>query len=140
MIKIRVKWSGGMAFNTVTDTNHRVIMDSSIDQGGAGKAPTPMELVLTALGGCTGMDIVTILEKMGVEFSNLEIELCGERRKEPPMVYSVIDIKYVIRGKAIPDNKVRRAIELSKKKYCSVSAMLSESCDIRYTYQIIEEV
>ncbi len=138
MCKTKVNWVDGMAFSATPATGHTILMDSSIQHGGRGKGPTPMELVLTALGGCTGMDIVNILGRMGVELSNLEMELHGERDDKPPMVFRKIDINYTIKGKDVSQAKVRRAIDLSKNKYCSVSAILTKTCDIRYTYEIID--
>ena len=138
MVETKITWSDGMVFTAIPDSGHKVIMDSIKEIGGSAKGPTPMELVLIALGGCSGMDTVSILKKMGVELKSLEIELYGEREEKHPKVYRSIDMKYTVQGKGVPEKNVKRAIELSKNKYCSVSAMLSKKCKIRYTYEIVE--
>jgi putative redox protein len=137
MIETKVRWSGGMKFTGATDSKHLVIMDTSPKFGGKGEGPTPMQLVLIALGGCTGMDVVSILKKMGVGIDGLEIELRGEREENHPRVYRWIEIKYALEGRNLVEEKVKKAIDLSQSKYCSIVAMLEKECEIRYTYEII---
>lgn len=137
MIETIVRWSDGMEFIGNPDSEQPIVMDTSPKFRGKGKGPTPMQLVLIALGGCTGMDVVSILEKMGVEIDSFEIELRGERKTEHPKVYKEIEIKYIFNGKDIAEEKVKKAITLSQEKYCSVSAMLAKACKIRYSYEIM---
>jgi len=137
VIETIVRWSGDMEFTGVSGSGYQVLMDTIPKFGGKGKGPTPMQLVLIALGGCTGMDVVSILKKMGVEISGLEIKLRGERKMEHPKAYKEIEIKYIFKGKDIAEEKVKKAITLSQEKYCSVSTMLAKGCEIRYSYEIV---
>ena len=111
-------------------------MDSKKEPSGLEKAPTPMDTVLIALGGCTGMDVVSILEKMRVRFESLEIEVRGERNEEHPRVYTKIEIVYRIKGD-VDEEKVKKAVELSMERYCSVAAMLKKSAEIEHRIEIL---
>jgi putative redox protein len=98
-----------------------------------------MELVLIALAGCTGMDVVSLLKKMRVDFSRFEIKVKGARREEHPKTFTRIDLEYIVYGKDVNEQAVKRAIELSQEKYCSVSALIKPNCSVNYTYQIVRE-
>ena len=98
-----------------------------------------MELVLIALGGCTGADVVGILEKKRQRVTGYEIEVRGERRAEHPRIYTRIEVVHRIRGRKVDPKAVASAIELSETKYCSVSAMLSAAATIDTRYEITEE-
>ncbi len=124
MIEAKVKWIGKMQFVGKTTSGHGLLMDTSSKVGGENTAPTPMELLLVALGGCTGMDVVSILQKMKIEFECLEIEVKGERVTEHPRVYKKINLIYKVKGKDLQEEKVKRAVELSQKKYCPILGML----------------
>lgn len=124
---IRVK---GLAFGGLTDSGKWVAMDTSVEAGGIVGGPTPMELVLQALMGCTGMDVVSILEKMKVTFTSFEVREEHERSPEHPKVYTNIHLIYAIEGEEVDPEKVKKAVSLSMEKYCSVSAMLKASVRI----------
>lgn len=127
----------GMVFVGRSESNHWMVMDGSGKYGGYEAAITPMEALLVSLGGCTGMDVVSILDKMGVRYNSFEMEIEGERSEEHPKVYTSIHIKYIFRGKDLPMEKLKRAVELSQTKYCSVSAMLRKAADL--TWEIVVE-
>ena len=131
-----VRWAGKMTFVGKAGSNHLVPMDSGPEFGGESSATKPMELLLIGLGGCTGMDIVSLLKKMRQDFSGIEMNLTAERSEEHPNVYTRIDLEYVIYGRGIDEEKVKRVVELSQEKYCSVSAMLRKSCPVNYTWRI----
>jgi putative redox protein len=133
-----VRWAGKMTFVGKAGTNHLVPMDTTPDFGGDSSATKPLELLLLGLGGCTGMDIVSLFKKMRVDFSGIEMNITAERAEEHPNVYTKIDLEYVIYGRGIDEEKVKRAVELSQEKYCSVSAMLRKSCPVNYTWRIVE--
>lgn len=120
------------------DTNHWVVMDGSPSTGGSDAATKPKELLLMALGGCTGMDVITILEKKRARLEGFEIHLTGKEREEHPRIFTDIHIEYVVCGKDIKPADVERAIELSTTKYCSVSAMLKPTVNITHSYRIEE--
>ena len=133
-----VSWAGRMTFLGRAGSNHTVPMDAGADFGGDSSATKPLELLLVALGGCTGMDVVSLLQKMRVPFTALEMRVRAERSEEHPKAYTRIDVEYVVSGTGIDEEKVQRAIELSQEKYCSVSAMLRKACPVGYTCRIVE--
>ena len=134
MNEIRVKWLSGMSFEGRNSEGGEAIMGSRKDSGP--QAPTPMDTVLIALGGCTGMDVVSILEKMHVKFESLDIDIKGERAEEHPRIYKRIEIIYKVRGD-VDEEKVKKAAELSMEKYCSVAAMLKKSAEIEHRVEIL---
>jgi putative redox protein len=131
-----VRWAGRMTFIGRAGTNHLVPMDTTPDFGGDNSATKPLELLLLALGGCTGMDIASLFKKMRVDFSGIEMNLTAERSEEQPNVYTKIDLEYVVYGRGVDEEKVKRAVQLSQEKYCSVSAMLRKSCPVNYTWRV----
>lgn len=131
-----VHWMDGLTFLAKADSSHWVVMDTSKTSGGSDGAPTPMEMVLFALGGCTGMDVVSILKKMHVPFQRFEIRIDADRSETHPKVFTQIRLEYRIYGEQIDPQKVEKAIELSQEKYCSVAGMLKSSVAISATYSI----
>lgn len=129
-----VHWKEGLTFLGMADSSHWVVMDTSKASGGA---PTPMEMVLFALGGCTGMDVVSILTKMRVPFKKFEILLEADQSDTHPKVFTQIRLEYRIYGDHIDPEKVEKAIALSQEKYCSVAGMLKPSVPITATYSIL---
>lgn len=138
-LEATVRWTSDMQFLGVSGSGHTVVMDTSPDHGGTNTAQTPMETLLVALAGCTGMDVVSLLKKMRVNFTHLEIKVKGERREEHPRIFTRIELEYTVYGNDIDEGAVKRAIDLSQEKYCSVSAMLRPACPINYTYKIVSE-
>ena len=128
----------GITFAGKADSNHWVMMDGPHEFGGSAAATRPKELVLLALGGCTGSDVVTILRKKRVAVDGLEINLSADEAEEHPKRYTRIHVEYVVSGHDIAARDVERAIELSETKYCSVSAMLTSSVSITHSYRIVE--
>lgn len=138
MKKAIVEHIKGVTFVGKADSNHWVVMDGPEEVGGSNAGTRPKELVLLALGGCTGSDVASILRKKRVNFKRFYINIEAEVADEHPQVYTKINLEYVIEGKSINPADVERAIELSKTKYCSVSHMLKNSVEITHTYKIIE--
>lgn len=130
-----VRFVDGMQFVGMSASGHAIVLDAPKDVGGHNTGPTPMEMVLIALGGCTGMDVVSILRKMQVQFTRFEMEIQGERAPEYPKNFTKIQIAYKIWGD-VPEEKLKKAIDLSLEKYCSVSNSLKPKAEISYTYQI----
>ena len=129
----------GMTFTGKADSNHWVIMDGSLKEGGSAGATSPKELVLIGLGGCTGMDVASILKKKRAHVNGLELHIRAEEADEFPRIFTKIHIEYVIRGKNLKARDVEHAIELSQTKYCSVSAMLRASAELSHSYRIEEQ-
>jgi putative redox protein len=133
-----VHWAGKMSFIGKAGSNHLVPMDSGPEFGGESSATKPMEMLLIGLGGCTGMDVVSLLKKMRQDFAGIEVNITADRAEEHPNVYTKIDLEYVIYGPGIDEEKVKRAVELSQEKYCGVSAMLRKSCPVNYTFRVAQ--
>ena len=127
-----------MTFMGKAGSNHWVPMDADESVGGDGAAAKPLELLLFGLGGCTGMDVVSILKKMSSEPAKLEISIEAERAEEHPKVFTKINIEYTFYGKNLKKENLEKAIKLSQEKYCSASAMFQKSAEITYSYKIIE--
>ena len=134
--KAIVKQLDGITFAAKADSNHWVIMDGKKEFGGTEAGPTPKELLLFALGGCTANDVALILKKKRAPVEGFEIYLKGKEGEEHPRVFTNIHIEYVIYGNGVNPQDVERAIELSTTKYCSVSAMLSKVVTITHSYRI----
>ena len=126
----------GLTFLGKADSNQWIAMDGDKKFGGFNAAVKPMEAVLIALGGCTGMDVVSILSKMKVKYDSFEIEINAERAEDHPKVFTKIELKYKFKGKDLPRDKIEKAIRLSQERYCSVSAMLRKTADIKWEIEI----
>ncbi|MEO5647025.1 MAG: OsmC family protein [Chitinophagaceae bacterium] len=112
----------GMSFLTELD-GHPIHIDMSIDKEGADLGPRPKALMLVSLAGCTGLDVVMILNKMRVEFSNFKIGVEGELTETDPKIYHKVTLSYSIKVADKDKKNVEKAIDLSQDKYCGVSAM-----------------
>jgi len=133
---VRVKWIDGMRFVATDSMGHSIVMDASKQVGGEGSGFSPLQLLLAALGGCTGIDIVDIMRKQRQRIDDLEILVSGERVEEPPRVYSNIRVEYRVKGKGVEERALKRAIRLSEEKYCSVGAMLRAKAVMSSGYSI----
>lgn len=127
----------GLRFTAVTGSGHTVELDSRADDGPLA-APSPMEYQLVALGGCTAMDVISILRKMRQEVSAYTVDMAGERAAEHPKVYTSVDVLHRLSGTGISEESVRRAIELTIERYCPVFNMLYPSVAIRERYEITD--
>ena len=134
----KAAWLGGMRFEGSGWSGTPVLMDAARADGGEESAARPLELLLVGLCGCTGMDVVSLLRKMHVDFTGLEFRVRAEKSEEHPHVFTRIDLEYVVSGRDVDADKVRRAIDLSQEKYCSVSAMLKRACPVNYTVRIVD--
>jgi putative redox protein len=128
-----VKWIGEEKFVATSPSGHAIAIDSDRTSN---KAPGPMELVLMALGACTATDVVSILKKKRQKLEALEVICSGERAPEPPTVWIKLEILYLLRG-TLDEAAVKRAIELSEQKYCSVSAMLQKTATLTWRHEIL---
>jgi putative redox protein len=131
------KWNDGISF-TSTIGDYKVVIDADEEFGGKGKGPRPKQLVLTALCGCTGMDVVSILRKMKVDFSGFRVIAQAVPAEEHPKVYTSINLIYEFKGKDLPLEKLKKAVDLSQERYCPVSAMLRKACRLSYEIKISE--
>lgn len=138
-MKAKVTYVNGMQFVGEADSGHAIVMDAGPQVGGNNTGLRPTELLLIGLGGCSGMDIVSILKKKKQAVTGVEMNVRGEKAEGYPQKFTTMDIEFVITGKNISEEAVNRAVKLSMDKYCSVKATLEGSAKISYTYKIIEE-
>ena len=132
----KLRYAGLEQFIGESPSGHAVIASFAHDRS---TAASPMELLLISLGGCTGADVASILQKKRQRMTAYEIEVRGQRRDEHPRIYTNIEVIHRVKGKNIDEKAVAHAIELSETKYCSVSAMLSSAATITTRYEIEEE-
>jgi putative redox protein len=134
-MKTKVNWVNKFYLEGETGTGHIVKMDSAA-AGAETKGPTPKELLLQALAGCTMMDVAVILEKSRKHMEKFWIDVEAELAAEHPRIFTLIHLKYNFIGKDLDDNSVKRAIELSKEKYCAISNLFKKEVDLTYSYEI----
>ncbi len=132
MTNARTTWVEKHRFNGISDSGHAIVVDGDLTAGNS-----PMELVLLGLCGCTGYDVVTILQKKREAFTSLEVRAEAERAPDPPQVYTHIKLIYRVGGK-VTHKAVEDAVRLSKEKYCSVSAMLEKAVKITTEIEYVE--
>ena len=135
--KVEIKWTEDMAFEA-TANDHKIIIDAVEAVGGKDRGPRPKPLTLVSLGGCTGMDVISILTKMRVQPDYFNVEVVGELTDEHPKYYHTIRINYIFRGKDLPMAKLEKAVSLSQDRYCGVTSMLNKAAKIEHKI-IIEE-
>ena len=137
---VETRWMGQMSFEAKID-GYPIKMDASPDFGGSNFGPRPKPMVLSSLAGCTGMDVVSILKKKRVEFTDLRIVIDGEMTDTHPKYYRKIHIVFEFTGDNFDGNeeihsKVKRAVELSSENYCGVSAMLKNPSEITWEIRL----
>ena len=130
-MKARLNWNGGMAFDGLTESGHRVLLDAGTESGGSNSGPRPPEILLHAAAVCTGMDIVLVLNKMRLTVDEFFIDIEGMRATEHPKRFTDISITYHIKGD-LPEDKVIRAIKLSSETYCTVVHSLNATTSYHY--------
>jgi putative redox protein len=138
-VEAKVTYVKGLQFVGDASSGHSVVMDGDTSVGGENTGPRPMELLLIAAGGCSGMDVISILKKKKQAVTGLEISVSGQKAEEYPKKFTEVTIEFNIKGRNIEESAVKRAVELSMTKYCSVKATLEGSAKIKYSYTIIQE-
>jgi putative redox protein len=129
-VNSRLEWIDKMAFEAELN-GHKFIIDSGDPKfGGEDRGPRPKPLLLVALAGCTGMDVVSILKKMKVENFKFHLDTSAEETTEHPKFYQTFRLDYVFDGDNLPEAKIKKAVKLSEERYCGVSKMLKESSKI----------
>jgi putative redox protein len=131
----QVKWLDKLEFVGTDSTKHSVVMSSQDEENATGLKPS--ELLLLGLGGCTAVDVITIMRKKRQAVSGLEINIRGEQDENPPWAFRHIHLEYVVRGKGLSEKGLAQAIQLSEEKYCSVKNTLA--CEVTSSYRIVEE-
>ncbi len=139
MVEAEVTWVDGLLFVGRTPSEKALVIDGRKEVGGSELGPTPMELVLIALAGCTAMDVISILKKQRQKVTSFQVKVRAERAQEHPKVYTEFHLEYIVKGQGISEESLQRAIQLSHEKYCSVGAMLEKAAPIYSSYTIVEE-
>jgi putative redox protein len=134
--KATIHFADNEFFIGVTPSGHAQVMETNSTRSAAA---TPMELLLLALGGCTGVDVISILKKKRQQVTDYRIEVSGERRDEFPRSFTRLFVKHIVRGHGVTEQAVAQAVELSETKYCSVAATLRGGVEIVTSYEIIED-
>lgn len=135
---IEASWQSGMSFVSQVG-EHQVVTDAPVEAGGEGRGASPKKLMMVALAGCTGVDVVEILRKMRVDFGGLRITVEAELTDEVPSRYSAMHIVYSFSGRDLDSGKLERAVTLSQEKYCGVSMMYSRIMDISWEIRVGDE-
>jgi len=138
-VQARVKWIEQAAFVGETGSSHAVVIDGPPEIGGRNLGARPMELMLLSVGSCSAVDVVHILKKARQPVSDCYVEVEGKRADTEPKVFTDIHLKFVISGRGMNENQVKRAVELSADKYCSASIMLKRGgVNVTHSYELIE--
>src|SRR5688572_348153 len=134
--KATIRFVDDDLFVGTTPSGHAFVLDTDSQRS---SAPSPVELLLVALGSCTATDVASILKKKRQRVTSYTIEVSGERRADYPRRYTSMNVRHIITGTGISRKAVAHAIELSETKYCSVAATLRPQVEIQTTFEIIEE-
>ena len=132
-VKVTTTYIKGMLFESTDDQGKTVKMDALEANGGDNSAISPKKLLLAGLLGCTGMDVVSILRKMQVDYDSFDMSADADVRDEEPKIFTHIKMIYSFKGKDLPYDKIEKAVSLSQEKYCAVGAMLKMVCPVEYT-------
>lgn len=134
---INVNWNGGMSFSSEID-GHKISVDAKPEFGGQNNGPRPKPLMMLALAGCTGMDVVSILEKMRVKVDDFNVKINGELTEEHPKHFSKMHIIYEFKGNDLPMDKLEKAVDLSQERYCGVSANYKKAMEVTHEIVILD--
>ncbi|WDE14661.1 OsmC family protein [Thalassomonas haliotis] len=134
-MKARVKWVSDELFLGTSESGHSLVLDANNGE----LAPSPMENVLISLGGCSSVDVVSILKKSRQQIADCYVDITGTRVDSVPRLFSDIHLHFVVTGKDISEKQVDRAVSLSADKYCSVALMLNKAVNISHDFEIINQ-
>lgn len=128
--KITTNWKGNMLFDSDNPSGHHVMMDTDVE-GQEREGLSPKALMLSSLAGCSGLDVVSVLEKMKVEVDDYKMVVEGQLTDEHPKIYHTVTIDYHFTGKDLNESKIRKAVDLSAEKYCGVMEMFRQFADVK---------
>ena len=135
-LNAKLSWQSGLRFSARPDSGHELLIDSTGRKGHAG--PSPMELLLIGVAGCTAMDVVYTLERMRTRLAGLDVEITGERAQSDPKYFTAMTITYRARGASLDLEKVERAVRLSHETYCSALATVRPDCRVTSVVEVSE--
>ncbi len=134
-----IQWVGGMAFDVTTASGHTLRVDGPPDLGGENTGPRPMEMLLSALGSCSAVDVVHILRRSRADVRGCRVRVEGKRAETDPKVFTDIHLEFVLSGPELSEKLVDRAVNLSADKYCSVARMLEASCNLTHSWRLEDD-
>lgn len=137
-MKAKIHWLNGKTFVGETDSGHAVVMDAALEVGGRNLGPRPMEMMLLGAGGCSSIDVISILEKGRQQVADCVVEIEAERADADPKVFTKIHLHFIVSGKSLKAELVERAVKLSAEKYCSASIMLGKTAEMTHDFEIVE--
>jgi putative redox protein len=137
-MEAKVTWRGNLSFTGIADSGFTIPLGTDTAVGGDEDGFRPTELVAISLAGCTGMDVISILQKKQQGVTGFEVRIHADQADEFPKVFTHITVEYIITGHRVDPVAVERSIELSMTKYCPVQAMLAKAVSIDHKYTIIE--
>ncbi|AKH68991.1 putative redox protein, regulator of disulfide bond formation [Spongiibacter sp. IMCC21906] len=138
-MKATVKWVDGAMFLGESGSGHSVVMDGPEDHGGRNMGVRPMEMLLLGMGGCASFDVMSMLKKSRQDVADCRCELDAQRADAVPAVFTEIHLKFIVSGKGLKENHVKRAVELSAEKYCSASIMMEKAgVVVSHSYEMVE--
>jgi putative redox protein len=134
---VDMSWTDNQAFETNID-GHKIIIDAAEDSGGSNLGPRPKKLMLTALAGCTGIDVIMILKKMKVVPEAFHVIVEAEVTEEHPKHYIKMKVIYQFKGKDLPIDKLEKAVSLSEEKYCGVTAAYKKAMEMTTEIRLVD--
>ena len=134
---ITSEWKGNLTFESTID-EHKIINDAPLAAGGDNLGTSPKKLLLVALAGCTGMDVVSILKKMRVNIAKCNISVEADMRDEHPKYYERMHVVYEFTGKDLPMEKLEKAVKMSEETYCGVGALYRKAIEVTSEIKVIE--
>jgi putative redox protein len=136
-MKSRVSWVSDKTFTGQTKDGHSIVIGTATEAS-VKPGPSAMELVLMGAGSCSAWDVVEILRKGRQQIDDVIVELDAERAEDPPKVFTRIHLHFIVKGRNISEDRVKRAIELSVEKYCSATAMLEKTATVTHDFEVVE--
>lgn len=133
---IDVTWADNMKFSTELD-GHKLVLDAAVDNGGSDAGPRPKVLMMVALAGCTGMDVVSILAKMRVELTYFNLKIEGDINDDHPKKFNSMKVIYEFKGENLEYEKLEKAVKLSVEKYCGVNANYKDAMKMDYEIKVL---
>ena len=137
-MEAKVTYVNGLQFVGEASSGHAIVMDGDPQFGGRNIGLRPTELLLLGLGGCSGMDVISVLKKKKQQVTSLEIAVKGEKAETDPKKFTEMSLEFIVTGRGVSEEAVKKAVELSMDKYCSVKATLEGSAKITFSYRIVE--
>ncbi len=135
-MQTKIKWTDGMQFVGESGSGHSIVLDGAPEVGGKNTGMRPMETLLLSMGGCSAMDVIFILRKARQNVTDCIITIEGDRADTVPKVFTKIHMHYAVTGNALDEKQVKRAVDLSANKYCSVTLMLKKALEVSHDFSI----